>query len=166
MQKKLTFLFTLAFVAGVVFAADPAEGYWLSVDDKTGAETGGWHIYVANGALYGTLLSAPGKNVDAIASHCKESYSGYSGGAKINTMNIFNGVTWIYGLKMKSPGVWKDGSIIDPDDGNQYGCEITFHKADGKDFKEDTLEMRGKVAFLGRSQFWRQSVEEKASNLW
>jgi uncharacterized protein (DUF2147 family) len=166
MVKKLLVLLALAFSAGIVFAVDPVEGYWLSVDDKTGKETAGWHIYVVEGVLYGKMLSSPGKKIDAIAVNCKESYSGYSGDAKVNTLKVFNAVTWIYGLKMKTPGVWIGGSIIDPKDGKQYGCEITFHKTDGKNYKEDTLEMRGKVAFIGVSQFWHQSTEEKASSLW
>ena len=41
----------------------------------------------------------------------------------------------------------------------------TFHKADGKKYKEDTLEMRGEVGPFGRSQFWKAASESEAKGL-
>ena len=75
------------------------------------------------------------------------------------------GTAWIWDLTKKSEGNWHKGYIIDPNDGKQYGCEITFHKADGKKYKTDTLEMRGKIGPFGRSQFWKGVSEAEASSL-
>ena len=59
-------------------------------------------------------------------------------------------------------GKWADGYIIDPENGSRYKCKITFHKADGKKYLSDTLEMRGEVGPFGRSQFWNKVTEEEA----
>lgn len=71
------------------------------------------------------------------------------------------GTPWIWGLTQKSAGQWAGGNIIDPADGKVYKCKITFRAADGKKFKEDTLEMRGEIGMgIGRSQFWKRSTPE------
>ena len=75
------------------------------------------------------------------------------------------GTTWIWDLSKAGEGKWSGGYIIDPGDGKRYACEITFHKADGKKYKADTLEMRGKVGPFGRSQFWKSATEAEASAL-
>jgi hypothetical protein len=43
LKKHIVFFFTFFTVAVFCFA-DPAEGYWLSVDDQTGKVTAGWQI--------------------------------------------------------------------------------------------------------------------------
>ena len=80
-------------------------------------------------------------------------------------MTVVN-TPFIFGLKMKEPGVWAGGNIIDPKDGKIYKCKITFHKADGKEFKQDTLEMRGEIGLgIGRSQYWEAITEGDIENL-
>lgn len=158
----------LAFIIGILsltFAADPAEGYWLSVDEKTGEVTAGWEIYQKDGVLYGQILSAAGKASDTLASKCKESYANFPVAGKVNAMTVVN-TPWIYGLKNNKPGVWSGGNIVDPSSGSMYNCKIIYHAADGNKYKIDTLEMRGEIGFgIGRSQFWQKSTREKVAGL-
>ena len=159
------FLVILLLAAGICFAADPAEGFWISVDEKTGKDTAGWEIFVKDGKLYGRILSLAGLSQSVKADQCKDSYKGFPASGKVSEMNVV-GTTWIFGLiPDDKPGHWKGGNIIDPNDGSMYGCKIIFHPADGKKYKADTLEMRGTIGPLGRSQYWRKATRDQAAGL-
>ncbi|MDR3247269.1 MAG: DUF2147 domain-containing protein [Treponema sp.] len=162
-MKKAVFCFVVLFVAGFVYlGADPAEGFWLSVDDKTDQVTGGWEIYVENQRLCGRLVSAPLAPAGTLAVLCKDSYPNFPLSGKVNTMPVL-GTPWLYGLKQDRAGQWSGGSVIDPNNGNIYKCKVTFHAADGNRYKTDTLEMRGEIGLgIGRSQFWRKASEAEA----
>jgi uncharacterized protein (DUF2147 family) len=164
--KKL--IVCLALCVGLVlpaFALDPVEGYWVSVDEKTGKVTAGWEIYVEGGKLYGKICSVAGYSQDITADVCKESYKGFPVAGKVNQMKVV-GTPWIFGLTSKEAGKWSGGSIIDPNEGKMYQCVITYRPTDGKRFKADTLEMRGEIGMgIGRSQFWRKSTRAEASGL-
>jgi uncharacterized protein (DUF2147 family) len=170
MKKSVLFfgsLFCLLFLsAGFCFAADPAEGFWISVDEKTGKITAGWEIYQQGGKLYGKILSIAGFPQDVPAALCKESYRGFPLPGKVNEMPVI-GTPWIFGLSPdRNPGQWNGGSVINPEDGNIYRCRIIFRPADGKRYKTDTLEMRGEIGLgIGRSQFWRKSTRAEAESL-
>jgi uncharacterized protein (DUF2147 family) len=165
MRKSIVLLFLFIAGAGLCFADDPAVGYWISIDDKTGKATAGWELYAVNGELRGRILSIAGHPADVKAVRCKSTYSGFPIAGKVNDMTVV-GTSWIYGLKMIDAGKWAGGSIIDPESGNLYKCKITFHPAGGPKFAADTLEMRGEIGLgIGRSQFWRKSSREEASGL-
>jgi uncharacterized protein (DUF2147 family) len=166
MKKFVVMLCVMVAVAGFCFAADPVEGYWLSVDEKTGKYTAGWEIYQKDGKLYGKILSLAEYEPDVLAEFCKESYPGFPVAGKVNQMSVV-GSPWIFGLvPEKQSGQWTGGNIIDPNDGKMWKCKITFRAADGKKYKVDTLEMRGEFALgIGRSQFWVKADKEKASSL-
>ena len=51
MKKTFLLILILSLVSGLAFATDPAEGYWISVDEKTGKQTAGWEIWQENGVL-------------------------------------------------------------------------------------------------------------------
>ena len=163
-MKKLVVFFILG-ILGLALAGDPAEGCWLSVDEKSGEVTAGWEIYQKDGILYGRILSAAGKPRDKLADKCRESYAGFPVPGTVNAMTVVN-TPWIYGLRQVKPGEWNGGNIIDPSSGSMYSCKITFHPVDGERYKTDTLEMRGEIGFgLGRSQFWQKSTKVQASGL-
>jgi uncharacterized protein (DUF2147 family) len=165
-MKKIALVIVLFAFAGLCFAADLVEGYWLSVDEKTEKVTAGWTVYQEDGKLYGKILSAPDGKKGDLAKDCKASYAGFPVAGDVSKMPMY-GTPWIFGLTMNKPGDWSGGSIIDPQEGKMYKCKIIFHAADGKKYKTDTLEMRGEIGLgIGRSQFWRKSDLEKASNLW
>jgi uncharacterized protein (DUF2147 family) len=165
MKKNIALLCILFSALGMIYAADPAEGFWLSVDEKTGKVTGGWEVYQEGGKLYGKLLSNPDVGADAKADLCRESYKGFPIAGKVNQLPI-TGTPWIFGLTADKPGQWVNGNVIDPTDGNMYSCKLTFHAADSAKFKTDTLEMRGSIGPFGRSQFWQKTDRETAAGLY
>jgi uncharacterized protein (DUF2147 family) len=164
MKKTAFVLFVFLGGSGICIAQDPAEGYWLSVDDKTGKITAGWEIYQENGKLYGKVLSTVEHDPGARALRCRESYRDFPAAGKVNEM-IVVGTPWIFGLVREAPGKWHRGNVIDPSNGNMYLCKITYHPADGKKFKVDTLEMRGEIALgVGLSQYWPRTDRETAGS--
>ena len=67
-------------------------------------------------------------------------------------------------MKQDGEGKWTGGSIVNPQGGKCYTCKITFHAADGKKYKQDTLEMRGEIGMgIGRSQYWIATDEATAN---
>jgi len=140
--------------AAAAWAADPVEGAWVSVDDKSGEETAVWEFYVVDDILYGKMTAVVVQPPNPLAYRCKESYRGFPFTGKVNEMPVV-GTPWIFGLRKEKPGQWKGGSVINPEDGALYKCGVTFHPADGKKYPVDTLEMRGEIGLgIGRSQFW------------
>ena len=165
-MKRIVIAVVIVYFTGTAcFAADPAEGYWLSVDEKTGKVTGGWEIYQEGGKLYGRLLSNAEHPQDVIAVRCKESYRGFPIAGKVNQMKVV-GSPWIFGLSLDKQGQWTGGNVIDPSDGNMYKCKMIFHAAGTGKFKSDTLEMRGEIGFgIGRSQYWQKTDRQTACSL-
>ena len=165
MKKLIALLAGLLLLGTMSFAADPAEGFWISVDEKTENPTAGWQIQVANGKLSGKILSVADKAQDVFADGGKgKHYDNFMNGVDVGTLHSV-GTSWIWDLSKDAEGKWSGGYIIDPNDGKRYKCRITFHKADGKKYKKDTLEMRGEVGPFGRSQFWTIATEAEASAL-
>jgi uncharacterized protein (DUF2147 family) len=164
--RNIIFLFLLFSLAvGFCFAADPVEGFWLSVDDKTGQVTAGWHIYSQGNTLFGKLLSTADHPQNVVAERCKDSYPGFPVAGKVSQMTVV-GTPWIYGLSMEKPGEWGNGHVVNPEDGRVYRCRIIYRTADGKKHKSDVLEMRGEIGLgIGRSQFWQKSDQQTASSL-
>ncbi|MDR2759456.1 MAG: DUF2147 domain-containing protein [Spirochaetaceae bacterium] len=164
MKKGIVLALIFGLSAGVFLAADSVEGYWVSVDEKTGKPTAGWEIYQSGGKLYGKILGIVGYPPDVKADKCKESYAGFPVAGKVNQLPV-KGTPWIFGLTMDKPGQWSGGNVVDPESGNMYKCRITYRPADGKRYPVDTLEMRGEIGLgIGRSQFWRKSTRTEAEN--
>ena len=165
-MKKITAILAALILTGTFcFAADPAEGYWISVDEKTNKATAGWQIQEKSGKLTGQIISVADHPQDELATGgAGKHYDNFMNGKDVGTVPTV-GTTWIWDLQKKEAGKWADGYIIDPGDGKRYKCRITFHKADGKKYKTNTLEMRGEVGPFGRSQFWKTATKEEAGGL-
>jgi uncharacterized protein (DUF2147 family) len=166
MKKTGILVCVLLGLGGLCFAADPAEGYWLSVDEKTGKVTAGWEIYQEGGRLFGKILSTADHPPGVIADKCDESYRGFPAAGKVNQMPVA-GTPWIFGLSPeKQSGRWSGGNVIDPNDGKMYKCRIIFRAAGTGKFTADTLEMRGEIGLgIGRSQFWQKTGRQQAGAL-
>ena len=159
-KKSFAVVAALVLAAGAAFAADPVEGYWKSVDEQ-GKATAFWKIYDRGGTLYGEILKIVGKPDDTIAENAKPSYKNFPVPGQVNKMKVI-GTPWIFGLKMKRPGQWEGGNIVDPKEGKIYQCKIVFRPADGGKYPTDTLEMRGEIGFgIGRSQYWLRANERE-----
>ena len=167
MKKSAIFVMVFIFLTAFCFASDPAEGFWISVDEKTGKNTAGWEIYTLGNKLYGRILSVAGYPQNVKAEKCKDSYRDFPVHGKVNQMTVV-GTPWIFDLTLDRAGAgnWSGGQVIDPDSGSMYKCKIIFRPRDGKKFMDDTLEMRGEIGLgIGRSQYWRKATSEEASAL-
>ncbi|MBP3710660.1 MAG: DUF2147 domain-containing protein [Treponema sp.] len=148
------------------FGSDPAEGYWIATNQRTGQPLCGWYMYMQDGVLYGEILSATGATAETVAKKAHKSYPQFPFEGKPNARPYFT--TWMYGLKRKSEGKWVRGYIINPDDGACFRCNITYCKADGEKYKRDYLKMRGSLrglTFLGVTQKWPAATFEEASSI-
>ena len=165
MKKLLALCIMAAFAAATLFAADAVEGYWKSIDEKTGKVTAAWRIYQDGNKLYGVIVTVPNQNDSKIANMCKSSYKDFPIAGDVNKMTIVN-TPFIFGLTRKAAGEWENGNIIDPKDGKVYKCKITFRPADNAKFKTDMLEMRGEIGLgIGRSQFWERTNEAEIETM-
>ena len=165
MKKTLMVILVCTAVATFPLAADPVEGYWLSVDEKTSRVTAGWIIYQEGGKLYGKPLSMADYPSTTLAVRCRDSYEGFPLPGRVNQMPAI-GTPWIFGLTSTRTGEWSGGHVINPEDGRMYRCRITFRAADGRRYRTDVLEMRGEIGLgIGRSQFWQKTDFETASSL-
>ena len=144
---------------------DPAEGYWIATNQFTGEHLCGWKFFVRNGKLCGIILSAQLSDSSTLGLRAHASYPDFPVKGDIRKMKLF-GTPWIYGLEKKAEGVWRNGYIINPDDGNIYRCDITYHKADAHHAK-DYVQMRGTLLRLGigASQKWPAGTKEEAEGI-
>ncbi|MDR0908670.1 MAG: DUF2147 domain-containing protein [Spirochaetaceae bacterium] len=171
MKKTIALLVLALLVATSLFAADPAEGYWASYDDKTGKITAGWQIWQEGGKLNGKIVALAGFDATATADNCEDSYDGFPfATGPVNKMTVV-GTTWLWGLNpvKNKPGQWSQGFIIDPDSGGYYYCAVTYNepntRVSGKRYSMATLKMRGsldKLGVAGRNQIWQKVTEAEA----
>jgi uncharacterized protein (DUF2147 family) len=138
MKTILVVFFTL-FATLTVAYAQSATGIWKTIDDKTGEAKSHVEVYEKNGKLYGKvvklLLSAPDRTCD----ECK----GDRKGKPVLGMLILEGLSL-------SEGKWKNGNIMDPENGNFYGCTLWLETS-----KPDELRVKGiHWTGLSRTQTW------------
>lgn len=140
----------LALSIGILSAATAwcgtasPEGWWQSIDDKTGAAKSVIHITSEKGTLSGKiekLFRKPDQNQHPLCDVCD--------GARKDQPVI--GMMIIWGMKPDG-SAWDKGSIVDPGSGKTYKCKMEMGP-DGK-----TLSVRGYLGFslLGRSQTWKR----------
>ncbi len=157
-KRNFILVLLVLFAATAVFAADPAEGYWKSIDEKTNKVTGVWFLKVeSDGLLYGTLVWAPNCKKSELATACTDQ-SKYADFGKVARNQTVMGTKWLYKLKRtKTPGVWNKGHIIDPGEGKHYYGGV---KREGnKLIMRGSLDKRG---FIGRNQVWVKTTKAEA----
>ncbi|MDR2793897.1 MAG: DUF2147 domain-containing protein [Treponema sp.] len=152
-MKRMILAVTALSVAGLCFAADPAEGFWAAPPEKGGEAQAVWEFYQNNGILYGTLVSGAGLTVYDKAVNCKEGYRDFPIAGKVYQLPVL-GTPWIFGLRSESPARWNNGYVINPADGTVYKCKITYHPA-------EALEVRGEIGLgVGGSRYWKRLTQE------
>jgi len=141
MMKRISSLVILAafFCAGPALAAESLVGKWNTVDEKTGKVTSEVELYEQGGKLFGKITGLPEPN-DAqgkpkICTPCT--------GADKNQPVV--GLVIIKDLSLKGDR-YKEGTLLDPDDGKVYKGEVWL---DG-----GKLKVRGYLAFFFRTQTW------------
>ena len=144
LSSALSIPTVLLCLSATVCKAQSAEGWWQTIDDKTGKVKSIVHIMSEKGALTGKverLFRKPDEIQDPVCIDCS--------GARKNQRII--GMTILWDLKPVKKG-WDNGSILDPGNGKTYRCKMDL--ADGG----KSLIVRGYmgISLLGRSQTWKR----------
>lgn|SRR5690554_1194244 len=140
-MKKLLLTSAALLMMTFIFAQSPI-GTWKTVDEETGEPKSHIQIYKAkDGTLHGKVIKilTPGKE----NSKCEEC-KGDKKNQPITGMEILKGLS-------PNGDKWKGGTILDPENGKEYKCQMEL-----KD--ENTLDVRGFVGFalIGRTQTWKR----------
>lgn len=142
-MKKLflVYFLSLIFCGGHLFATDNIEGYWKTIDDKTGKPQSMVAIYDHDGKYFGRIIltyDVNGNPKDTIE-HPSERAPGIVGNP------YYAGLDIIWDLQ-KDGATYKDGQVVDPEEGKVYGAKM---------WREgDNLIVRGEILFFGRNQAW------------
>jgi uncharacterized protein (DUF2147 family) len=128
-------------IGGTAAAQMTPVGTWNSVDDKTGELKSEIVISEASGALTGRITKLLRKDADQkkLCTECSDDRKD----KPVLGMEIVRGAKKVDGKE-----VWEGGKILDPENGKEYTLRLTPIE-DGK-----KLEVRGSIAFFGRTQTW------------
>ncbi len=139
-MKHFFFCFLMLLGIGNLSAQSNSPfGVWKSVDDKTGEAKSHVEVYQKNGKMYGKIVKILTDKPNAKCDECK----GDKKGQPVNGMVIIEGMQEV-------EGSWKNGTILDPQNGNVYGC-VVWVEAD----KPNELKVRGKHwTGIYRTQTW------------
>jgi len=127
---------------GPVLAAESLVGKWSTIDEKSGKVTSGVELYEQGGKLFGKITGLPEPNdAKGKPKTCTECT-----GADKDKPIV--GLVIIKDLSLKGDR-YKDGTLLDPDDGKIYKGEIWIEG--GK------VKVRGYIGFFFRTQTWVRS---------
>ena len=133
--------FIIFCLSVVVSSAQSPEGTWLTTDEDTGKPQSWVEIYKVNNEYYGKVVKLLKEVTSNVCTKCS--------GDKKDKPII--GMVILTHLKVYS-NYWKGGEILDPKNGNTYGCSIWF---DGNNYNQ--LHVRGKHwSGLFRDQTWKR----------
>lgn len=139
MQRLLFFVLLTAGVLSTAAAQLSPLGVWKTIDDETGEAKSQVTIYQQDGKLYGKITKILTDRKKALCTEC-------SGKKKDKPIQ---GLIIIEDLEPYED-YWKDGTILDPQKGKEYGLSVWF-----EDNNPDLLYVRGKHwTGLYRTQNW------------
>ncbi len=132
-------MITIILFSAVSYAEhEEFVGLWKTIDDETNKARSVVEIYLDNGKLSGKIVKVFPREDEVGAPIC-EACKGKLHNAKIIGMKIISDMVF-------RKGKWKDGQILDPDNGKFYDCKIWLEK--------NKLKVRGYVGFFYRTQEW------------
>jgi uncharacterized protein (DUF2147 family) len=135
----ITFLALAGFFTFSAQAQSSPIGIWKTIDDKTGEAKSHIEIYETDGKYYGKIVKLLRREADTVCEKCP--------GTKKDKKLV--GMVIMEDLETKDE-YWKNGSILDPESGKEYGCSIWF-----EDGNTEELQVRGKHwTGLYRTQTW------------
>ena len=141
-MKKITLLllFCMTFSAMSFGQIDQILGRWKTIDDNDGSTKSIVYIFKAtNGKYYGKIEHLF-KNPEKKCTEC----SGNNKNKPILGMMVINEM-------IEKEGTLTGGTILDPNNGKVYKCNISYDTKTGK------LNVRGsldKGGVIGRTQVW------------
>ncbi|MDX2302035.1 MAG: DUF2147 domain-containing protein [Microscillaceae bacterium] len=139
-QKSLLILLLSGFLS-FQLQAQSIVGTWKTVDDVTGKTKSLIKIYEAqNGKVYGKVekILDTSNGEDPLCTLCP----GDRKNKKILGMVLIRDM-------VKSGDVWKDGKILDPENGKEYSCKLWVENGQ--------LKVRGYWGVFYRTQTWFKS---------
>jgi uncharacterized protein (DUF2147 family) len=141
MNKSLfTLLLLAAFSLGSVAQVSQILGKWKTIDDADGSEKSIVYIFKAtNGKYYGKIEHLF-KTPDKLCTECE----GDLKNKPVMGMMVINNMT-------EHDGTLTGGTILDPNNGKVYKCNISFDPKSGKLNVRGSLDKRG---LIGRTQIW------------
>ena len=131
----------LVIGSGLALAQMTPVGHWHTIDDKTKEVKSEVQITDNGGVLSGKVTKLLRKEAkqDALCVECTDDRKD----KPMLGLEIIRGAK-----KVEGKEVWEDGKILDPENGKTYTLRLTPIE-DGK-----KLEVRGSIAFFGRTQTW------------
>ncbi|BCO25569.1 hypothetical protein MIZ03_0430 [Rhodoferax lithotrophicus] len=126
---------------GAASAQMSPVGNWHSIDDKTGEVKSLIVIADNGGVLKGRIDKLLRKDADqkAVCKECSDDRKD----KPLLGLEIIRGAKQVEGKE-----VWEGGKILDPENGKEYTLRLTPVEGGKK------LEVRGSIAFFGRTQTW------------
>jgi|SRR5690606_6315949 len=119
-------------------------GLWTTIDDDSGAEKSVVEIYEQDGKIFGKVKEILNKDrADIVCDRCD--------GEKKN--QAVQGMVIIEDME-KDGDQYSGGTILDPEKGKEYKCKLWVDEDN-----PNILNVRGYIAFLYRTQYWKR-VEE------
>lgn len=132
---------TLVFICMcAALAAESIQGFWKTVDDKTGKAQSVVAIYPYKGVYYGRMIGTfddKGKMKDDI-------YNPIERAPGVFGNPFYAGLDFIWDLRPRDDKY--SGRIMDPENGDVYHCSLWVEK--GK------LVVEGRLMMFSRSQMW------------
>lgn len=138
-MKSLIFWSLLLLSSLNLSAQNSPTGVWKTIDDNTGEAKSHVEIYEQDGQYYGKIVKVLQVDPSKTCDKCPGSKKG----------RPIVGLVIMEELKPHK-GFWRKGSILDPENGNEYGCSIWLEEGNA-----DVLRVRGKhwTGFY-RTQTW------------
>jgi len=131
-----------------ILPAASAMGLWKTVDDTTHKSRSIVRIWEEGGRLKGRIEKVFLRPGESLTDPCLKCPPPFKGKPSL-------GMEFLWGFEPDGDR-WVDGSVLDPDNGKIYHCELT-PSADGK-----RLQVYGYIRVIvkiGRSQTWYRAGE-------
>ena len=131
--------FALVLAGNMAWAQSTPVGLWQSIDDATNKPKAEIRIRESAGVLTGVVEKSLAPSASSNCDLCTDDRKGQP---KLG-MEIIRGAQ-----KAEGKDVWKDGKILDPDNGKTYTLRMTPLEGGSK------LQIRGYIGPFYRTQIW------------
>ena len=139
-SKTITFL-TLLLLA-LPASASTVVGLWVTYDDEGEIKKSTVQLFIKDDKLFGKVVEIHDKSSgEDTCTKCR--------GDKKNLPIV--GLEIITDMEL-SKGEWRNGEILDPENGKTYDCKLWL-----KD--DNTLMVRGYLGIFYRTQIWRRAED-------
>ncbi len=139
-KKIISLLCGLIITLSTFSQVDKIIGKWKTIDDKDGTTKSIVLIFKSTNGKYFGKIEKLLKNPNALCKECE----GANKNKPILGMVIINGM-------IEKEGSLTGGTILDPNNGKVYHCNISIDSKSGELTVRGSMDKRG---IIGRSQTW------------